>query len=408
MMFDTHRIRRPAVQPPVVYAGEGESPRHATWLELFFDLVFVVALAELGLYLHHHLNPMGLIQFAGLFAIVWWVWLAISYYCDTYDTEESVSHAVMVVAMFAVIFLSATIDDALTGGSFAFAAAVLVLRAITTGLHFRARLMDSAAKPFVLSWIGLEALVTLVWALSLLVPEPGRYGLWIASYVISLAGISVVYLGFESIEVQVSHFPERLGLFTILVLGETIVAVAVGTSIPEWGLRILVLCGSGFVIAVAIWWLYFERFDEEIINRVLGERDHWREARQRGLSYIFAHYPIHAGIIAVGVGVEAAIEASLAHHGLGLSARIALCLGVATFLLGSAITHRMSSPPLGLDDRTLAARLGMVVLLGAFAFVGAGLTPFTIVGVTALSLFGLIAFERLATQVEASPMQVET
>ncbi|MFD1512493.1 low temperature requirement protein A [Halomarina rubra] len=404
--FHPRGVRRPVVRPPAVY-GDSDSPRHATWLELFFDLVFVVALAELGLFLHHHLTPMGLVQFAGLFAIVWWVWLAISYYCDTYDTDDGLSNVVLVVAMFAVIFLSATIEDSLSGGSFAFAAAVLALRGITTGLHLRAQYLDTEARPFVLSWIGLEVLVTSVWALSLLVPEPGRFGLWIASYVISLAGISVVYLGFETIVVQISHFPERLGLFTILVLGETILAVAVGTSVPEWGPRILVLCASGFAIAVAVWWLYFEHFDDEVIDRVLTDDGDWRLARQEGLSYIFAHYPVHAGIIAIGVGVEAAIEATLGGTTMGLSERVAICAGVGAFLLGSSVAQRVIEPPLGLDDRSLAARLGVVVFLVLLGVLGEGLVSLVVVGLVAASLAGLMTLERTGGRAEQSPARVE-
>ncbi|HKJ58590.1 MAG TPA: low temperature requirement protein A, partial [Halobacteriales archaeon] len=164
-----------------MYADVDDGLRHATWLELFFDLVFVVAIAELGSYLHEHLTLVGFLHFAGLFAIVWWIWLDISYFSDTYDTEDPMSKAMMLGAMFGVIFLSQTVEGAFAGGSFAFGLAVFVLRGFLAFSHLRARKLraDVGAdeQSFLTTWIGLEVLVTLVWGLSLLVPEPGRYGL---------------------------------------------------------------------------------------------------------------------------------------------------------------------------------------------------------------------------------------
>lgn len=389
-------------QPPAIYATEGEGVRHATWLELFFDLVFIVALAELGLYLHEHHDLIGLLQFAGLFAIVWWVWLEFSYYADAYDTEDPISRGTMIAAMFGVIFLSATIGDALSGGSFAFAAGVLFLRVLLAGSHLRARHIEcrAEAKPFFSHWIGLEVLVTLVWGLSLLVPVPGRYGLWVASFVLSTAGLTVVYLLFDEIEAQISHFDERLGLFTILVLGEAILAVSFGTSVTEWGVRSVLIGGMGFSIAVGVWWLYFQRFDERVVDRALRENTHWREARQRGIAYIYGHYAVHIGIVAAGIGIEAALEASLTHHALGVGSRITLCAGVIAFLLGSGVSHRVA--PSSIDDRVLEARIGVATLLGVLAVLGGTLSPLALISLVALSLVSLIVFEGYHLGVETA------
>jgi len=379
-------------RPLTVYSETEESLRHATWLELFFDLVFVVAMAQLGSYLHHHLTVGGFLRFAGLFAIVWWVWLALSYYADTYDTDDTISHVLLVATMFGVIFLSQTIDGALSGGSFAFAVAVFVLRAVLTVSHLRGLYMDSEAKRFVRYWIGLEVLVTAVWGLSLLVPEPGRFGLWIASFVISTAGISAIYLGFETVETQVSHFSERLGLFTILVLGETIIVVAFGTSFVEVDARTVLVGSLGFAIAVSAWWLYFNRFDEGVVDWALrGDPENWLQTRQRGIVHIYGHYLVHGGIIAAGVGVEAVIEASHAHHALGAGGRVALCVGLAAFVLGLAVVHRTTPEPLG--NRVVVARLVAVALFVALAVGGFVASPVALIVVVVALLSALVLFE---------------
>ena len=379
-----------------MYSEFEESIRHATWLELFFDLVFVVAVAELGIYLHGNQTVAGLINFAGLFALVWWIWLDISYFADVYDTDDPVYRLFMVVIMFGAIFLSQTIDEALSGGSLAFAAAFLAMRLPYTAAHLRSRHLEckAEAKPFVDHWIGLQVLVTVVWALSLLVPEPQRFGLWIAAFVISTAGITVIYLAFEEIEAQVSHFSERLGLFTILVLGETVLAVAVGTSVTEWDLRALVVGGLGFLIAVAMWWLYFSRFDERVVDwAIRGGRDRWLEARQRGIVHIYAHYPIHVGIVLAGVGIAIVLEASLAHHPLHAGGRLALLGGVAVFVLGNAVGHRMT--PAAIDNRLLGTRIAAVVVIALFAVAAGSVPPLVLIAFTAAVLVALGVVEAM-------------
>lgn len=398
-------------RPPRIYSEVEEGIRHATWLELFMDLVFVVAMAELGGYLHHHLTPMGLLRFAGLFALVWWVWLGITYFGDTYNTGDPMSVALMIAAMFGVVFLSQTIDGALAGGSFAFAAAVFALRGFLTVAYLRAwhlrEHLAAGEERFLTAWIGLEVLVTVVWGVSLLVPEPGRFGLWIASCVVGVAGLVVVYLSFETILVpQASHCNERLGLFTILVLGETILGVSVGVSIATFTLAVLVVSGLGFTVAVSMWWLYFDRYDERVMDRTLLSRtEHWSVRRPRGIAHLYSHVLVHAGIVAAGVGIAVALEAAFTGHAFGVGGRTALCLGLAAFVLGSGISHWMA--PASLDGRAIAGRLSVVTLFVLLAVLGGMLSPVALFGLLALSLVGLIVFEGLAPRVGVTPAVAE-
>ena len=394
MAMTPRLITATLTRPPTVYADEGENTRHATWLELFFDLVFVVALAALGHRLHDHLDLAGAVEFAAMFALVWWIWLTFSYYADTYDTESALSRLAMIAVMFVVIFLTETIPNALAGGSFAFGVGVFVLRVVLGGLHLRARYMETDARPFVAYWIALEVLVTLVWGLSLLVPEPGRFGLWLAALLLSSAGITAVYLSFDRIEAQVSHFNERLGLFTILVLGETILAIASETSITEWGLQALLVGVAGFAVVVAVWWLYFTPFDDGVVDWALRTSgDGWLEARQRGIVHVFAHYLVHVGIVAAGVGIGVATAAALDGHALETGGRLALTGGVAVFLVGSSVAHRVA--PGCLSPWTFRARLVGAAGIGLVGIVATGVSALALLGLTAAMLVGLIGYESL-------------
>jgi low temperature requirement protein LtrA len=375
-----------------VSAETGESLRHATWLELFFDLVFIVALAELGGLLHGDIGVAGFARFAALFAIVWWVWLAVSYYADTYATDDLLSRLFVLAAMFLVLLLSQTIAGALAGASFNFAASVLALRVLLTLGHLRALYMRSDARQFVEYWVGLEVLVTVVWGLSLLVPAPGRYGLWIASVALGTAGLAVVYLGFDTIETQVSHFSERLGLFTILVLGETILGISYGTSYVAMDARTALVGGLAFAVPVAVWWLYFDRFDEQAVSwSPPNEDDRWLEARQRVLVHIYSHYLVHGGIVAVGVGLAVAIEVSVVGHALPAGSAIVLYGGLAALLVGVACSHRTS--PSSLGTQPVVARLALAAVFAALAVGWGARSPIAAVGVAVCLLCVLVVVE---------------
>ena len=379
-------------RPLSVYVEEG-SPRHATWLELFFDLVYIVAVAELGALLREGHSIVGILEYASLFVLVWWTWVGFSYYADVFDTNDLFSQLALILVMFGVIIMSQTIPEALHGESFAFAAAFLILRILYIGLALRGWYVAAGSDKFFSYWVTFSSLSTLVWGLSLLYAEPGRFGLWISAFMLEIAGIGIVYLVFETIPVQVSHFPERLGLFTILVLGETMLAVAAGTTGIDWFVPSGFTALGGFLIVVTIWWLYFNNFDERTINRVLEETElHWLYMRERLLIYVFGHYFIFIGIGATGVGLEAAIEAVIEDHALEPAARIVFAGGIAAFLMGSAICHRAMPTPL--HDRLFVARIAVaiavIVTVGIF---GARVTPLLTSWIIAILLVSLAIFE---------------
>jgi low temperature requirement protein LtrA len=234
--------------------------------------------------------------------------------------------------------------------------------------------------------------VTVVWGLSLFVPEPGRFGLWIAAVVLSTAGLSIVYLGFDIIEAQVSHFSERLGLFTILVLGETVLAVTFETSFVDLDVRTALVGRLGFAVAVAVWWLYFNRFDEQAVDwSDQGDPDRWLEARQRVLVHIYSHYFVHAGIIAMGVGVATTLEASVTGHALIPGGRVVFYTGLAAILVGVAVGHRTA--PASLRSRSYLARFVLATVFVVLAVGPVGLAPIATVGVAVVLLCALFAVD---------------
>jgi low temperature requirement protein LtrA len=370
-----------------MYAPAPKGDRHATWLELFFDLVFVFAVAELGHYLHGHLTLWGLLGFAFLFLPVWRVWMAYSYYSDLFEADGFWDRAATVAAMFGVVVLGLTIYGAFDGASAAFAAAYSALRLLLVGLYVGAWRRFPEARGFCARYVAGFSAVAALWVLSVFVPEPGRFVLWGVALIIDLATSPAAYVTARRVPQQVSHMPERFGLFVIIVLGESVIAVGAGIADVDWRWPGVVAATAGFFAAVGMWWLYFDRADESVISRSV--RSGWRGIL---LSFVYGygHYLIYAGITAASIGILASIEAA-SSGALALGGRLALCGGIALFLLGIAAAHGASPGPLHRD--LLRARLSGAALLLALALAGGLLPPALLAILATLLLAGLAVFE---------------
>jgi low temperature requirement protein LtrA len=350
--------------------------RHATWLELFFDLVFVLAVAQLGRLLHASPTPEGFRLYALLFVPVWWVWTGFSYYADLFDSEAGRGAFLYRIVMFFVmldsIALAVTLLDATTStGSALFALIYAALRLLLVLLYGIAAWQAPQARDFALRHaVGFGA-GAMIWLLSLAVPPPTRYAVWTVALAVELATPIWAYLTTTAIPVQRSHMPERFGLFALIVLGDAIVIVGSGVDKTGWSWPALLTATFGFAIAFCLWWLYFARFDEETISRAAASASgHWRVILH-SFAYGYGHLLIYAGITATGVGIAFAIEGG-GETALAAGARAALCGGLAVALLGMAISQTTTTP--GLPERVLYSRLDAFAVLALLGLVG-GLMP---------------------------------
>jgi low temperature requirement protein LtrA len=221
-----------------VHASDGEL-RHATWLELFFDLVFVAAIANLGVLLHHDHTLRGVAVFAGLLAAVWWAWISFSYFADLFDDDGTFHRVVQLVAMLGAAVLAVALSDGVAADSHVFALAYAAMFALLTCLYALMGSADPQARELCRWYTAGSAVGATLWVVSTAVPVLGRYGVWAAAVVLN-ASISgpIAYARMRQPPVQVSHMPERFGLFTIVVLGEAVLAVVDGVRATSWQPRL--------------------------------------------------------------------------------------------------------------------------------------------------------------------------
>ncbi len=374
---------------PTLYASRGGEGRHATWLELFFDLVFVLAIAELAHYLHDHLTVGGFLGFGFLFLPVWLVWSNFSYYADLFDVDGALYRVTMLAAMLVSIALAVNVYGALDGGSADFAAAYVTLRALLIGLYAWAWRCVEETRALASWHIAGFSAGALIWGASLLVPEPARYWVWGLGLLVEMSTpVLAQFLVLEDAPIQTSHLPERFGLFTIVVLGESILVTGVGVSDTTWAAGSLAVAVLGFVAVGCLWWLYFDHVvDESAVEHAFT---HGVRELLVGFSWAYGHLAVYAGLTATAVGIEFAIGGAM-DPTLGSGARAALCGGVALYLLAITVLHPLAPRPF--SKSALAARLVVAAFALALALAGGTLSPPVLVGLLALALAGLTVFE---------------
>jgi low temperature requirement protein LtrA len=290
-------------------ADDRNVERHATWTELFFDLVFVVCVAQLAAGLHDRPSLAGAAAFGGLFVPVWWTWTTYAYVADLFDADDAAFRAVLLGAMLLVAAQAATIPAAFDGRTVGFGVAYAILRVDLLAVYALAWWSDRGLRRLTGTHFGGFALGFAVWLGALAVPPPARYVLWGVSIAIDLATGLVAYLRRREVPRHSSHMPERFGLFVLIVLGESVIAVSVGTAQAHWALESVATAVVGFALAAALWWMYFARFDGEVFNWAF---DGGPQARRRAFVFGYVHLPMLAALAAVGVGVKLAIEQAIA------------------------------------------------------------------------------------------------
>ncbi|THF67741.1 low temperature requirement protein A [Deinococcus sp. Arct2-2] len=252
----------------VAQGAPGGLTRHVTWLELFFDLVFVVAVSQLGRLLLEDHSPRGVLVFLGLFVPVWWAWIGISYFIDQFELPEVPLRLLMLSQQALALGLALGLEPLTEGRQTLFVTAYLGLRLTLLGLYVRARSRVAGAELLNTKYALSFALGSGLWLVSLGVAAPSQYGLWGVALALEIAGTVWAYVSTPTLPQQVSHMPERFGLFTLIVLGESILAVATGGSHIE-GSGGWVVGGCGLLLAFFVWWLSFDYADEEVIHRAI-------------------------------------------------------------------------------------------------------------------------------------------
>lgn len=273
-----------------------ESGRKATWLELFYDLIYVVVITRLVHTLAHHaeshLTAGALLEFVVLFIPVWWAWTGHTLFANRFDPDDTPQRLLTLVQIFCLILLSSSIDAAFAGGAFYFALYYSLVRGLLVLMYWRvhrnAPHLRQVTKPFL---VGFSVGVAL-WLMSLAFTGTAQFIFWGIALLVDFLTPLVSRKILSEISVHRHHLPERLGLLTIILLGESVAGLVAGLGKGDWQWSALFTLAGAFVLMSSIWWLYFETLEALVANAEL-------KAAQMA---IYGHAAIYAGLAFIATG----------------------------------------------------------------------------------------------------------
>jgi low temperature requirement protein LtrA len=362
--------------------------RRTTPVELLWDLVFVFAITQVTTLLSHNQTWGGFGRAMLVLALVWWAWSAFVWAANAQTAASGTLRAALLISAISIFISGLAVPHAFDSEGTLFAATYAVVRLLHLALYADASRQGNAAWSAIAGFaltvaIGMALLIAGSFATGTL-----RIVLWVLAAAIDYAGPA--WLTRERLRglqrVAVAHFAERYSLFVIICLGESIVAVgggALGQTGRELNAELVVAVALGLLITVGMWWTYFEGFAEAAAEKLRRHRDPVLAAAD---AYSYLHLVIVAGIITFAVGVKILTRDSVTASLPG-PARLALCGGVALYLVGTAA---FSLRLLGVVQSRQLAVAGALLVLYA---VGGGMPAWVVAGAVTALLGALCAAE---------------
>ncbi|GAA3588121.1 low temperature requirement protein A [Marinobacter xestospongiae] len=315
-----------------LYLSKG---RHATWLELFFDLVFVAVIGVVTHDLAHthdgHIGFEQIIRFPLVFIPVWWIWMTHTVYANRFD-DDSRGHRLFSLAIMALlVVLSTQVTVSHESGFISLALLYSAIRLIQAYQYLDVHRQSDGEKPFVRGLSASIATGALVSAASALFDGPERFVLFYAGIAVDMIWQSSMRKQIESTPVDLPHLVERMGLLAIIILGESVIAMVASLENVHWDVFDVWAAVTGFLLIGAIWWIYFDSFP--LLERA--------QRLTTGYVLIFSHLFLCMGLLILANMIRHAILGDLDRPTFGLFA----VTGLSLFYLGKQIPYWYAFPP---------------------------------------------------------------
>jgi len=356
-----------------------------TPLELFFDLVFVLAITQCTALMAAEPTWTGLAKGLAVLGLLWWAWAGYAWLTSVVDPEEGAVRLVMFAAMAAFLVVALSVPDAFGDTALLFACAYGVVRVAHIALFLLASRDDPALRSSVIAGLGgSSALGVGLIGAAALTDGVLQGTLWAIALVLDFGGPFL--FGAEGWRLQPAHFVERHALILIIALGESIVAIGLGAE-ADVDTGVVVAAILGVAVTAALWWLYFDvvaLVAERRLARAAPGREQNELARD---SYSYLHLPMVAGVVLLALG----LKKTLADVGESLDVVIATALlgGPALYLLAHVAFRLRNLHSLN------PHRLATAVLLLVFIPVSTKLPALASLAILAGVLTALIAYEAI-------------
>lgn len=295
------RLHRRLIQPPRIHPPEG-ADRRVSWLECFYDLVFAVAIGQLASRLNLDFSALGAFKFAIVATIIWWAWVGQTFYLTRFDSDDLLHRVLTLVQMFFVAALATQITTGLEVGSARMALLYACIRLILVLEYTRVGRHSTHVRPLAWGYAAGFSISIVLWGCSAMTPSPLRFVLWGLALTIDYSTPLVLRAQSAIVPPHTTHLPERFGLFTLIVLGETVSSVVSGLGagfLTPGGLGCALF---GWITAVGIWWAYFEGIRGAAARSATSS-----QGAKLYRMWMYAHLPLMISIVALGVCLKRAI-----------------------------------------------------------------------------------------------------
>jgi low temperature requirement protein LtrA len=361
---------------------EHEDEHRVSVLELFFDLVFVLAITQVTLLLAEDPTTEGLLRGLLVLALLWWSWVGYSWLTNSIDVEDVATRVSIFVAMAAFTVAALAVPAAFGDDALPFALAYAVVRAMQVGLYAYGTADDDPNHGAILRLAPGFLVSTALVVGGALVGGDAQPWIWLVAIVLDV--LTPIVFGNSQFRVHAGHFAERHGLIIIIALGESIVALGSGVTEETVDVSRAVGASLGVAAAATLWWLYFDIVAIVAEHRMKQARGAER-ARIARDSYSFIHFFMIAGIVLLALGIKKVLLDS--GEPLKLVPAVALCAGPAIYLLGH-IAFRLR------NVRTLnRQRLVVAVVLVALIPVAHELDALAALALVTAVLVALVTYE---------------
>ena len=310
-----------------------------------------------------------------------WAWAGFAFYATRFDTDDLVYRLLTLLGMFGVAGLASTVPDALHGGQNSFVVAYVFVRAILLVLYARVYRDVEVARPVARWFLLMFGIAVVDWLISLALPVPWKYALWAVALAFEHVAPISAWRMLRGVPVHPRHIPERFGLLIIIVLGEGVLGVVLGTAAVSWTAVSGAVAFAGFLTGASIWWLYFDFLDGAAVVT--------RNVRS-GMTFVYSHYFVAAGVAALGVGVKLAIlslEPGPRYDNVGWVA----AAGTALCMAGLAAIQ-LANPP-ALVDADVVLRLATAAAAGLLVALSGLLSPVVVLWLVAAALAAQLVVE---------------
>jgi low temperature requirement protein LtrA len=351
--------------PPPVYTALDEpvgTERRTLSVELLWDLVFVLAVTQVTTLLAHHPTWLGLAQAMVALALIWWAWTAYVWASNVHGPDSRTLQPTLLLASILIFVCGLALPQAFGADGLLFAGTYCVVRILHVVLYGDAVRRGTASRDAILGFSVTVLLGATLLLVGASLSGAARLILWAGAVVVDYAGPGwLIRRRVVSLQrLAAPHFAERYGAFIIICLGESVIAIGLGGKVGRTlTLPVGIAAGAGMLIAVAMWWAYFDRLAEATTQAL---RRHPRPMLLAIDAYSYAHLVIVAGIVLFATGVKLVLDE---HQALMVSDadRLMLCGGAALYILGlGAFRWRvLGTPRVGHVAAIAVVCLGLVL-----------------------------------------------